>query len=185
MTERPSYYDERSGGTGWGWILAYGAFLILIGFLALVNPMTTGVATGFLVAMLLLLYAVGAIASGFSTFSTRGRWIEILLGVMALTASIILFTRPVQGALSLVWAIGFWLALSGLLQILGAARLAVDRGWRLFLGLVDLVLGGLLLFADPATGLAFLALMVGISFLFKGLFLVMLAFGLRRLTRSL
>jgi len=76
---------------------------------------------------------------------------------------------------------GFWLLLSGIFQIVGAVRVAFDRWWRLFLGIVDLVLGGILLFAGPLPSLAFLALLVGISFLFRGLFLLMLALGLKRM----
>jgi uncharacterized membrane protein HdeD (DUF308 family) len=47
------------------------------------------------------------------------------------------------------------------------------------------VLGGFLLFSGPASSLVFLAGIVGISFLFRGVFLIILALGLRRLSRSL
>src|SRR3546814_9481448 len=32
--------------TGWGWILAYGVIVFLVGLLALFNPLATGMATG-------------------------------------------------------------------------------------------------------------------------------------------
>lgn len=168
--------------TGWGWIFAYGVLVMIVGFVALVNPLATGIATGLLLSFALLFYGVLAILSGLSAFSSRGRWVEIALGGLALLVGILLFFSPLTGALSLVWAMGFWLLLSGIFQIVGAIRVAFDRWWRLFLGIVDVVLGGVLLFAGPVPSLAFLALIVGISFLFKGLFLLMLALGLKRLS---
>ena len=74
--------------TGWGWILAYAVLVIAIGILALVNPIATGFATGVLVGGMLLVYGVMAIAAGLSALSNRGRWIELLLGILALIAGV-------------------------------------------------------------------------------------------------
>lgn len=168
----------------WGWIFAYGFLVILIGCLVLFNPVATGLATGVLVGIMLLVYGILAIVSGLSSLSQRGRWIEALLGLLALGGGILILFDPFAGALSLVWAIGFWLAISGFFQIVSALKSAQDRGWRLALGLIDVILGGFLLFSGSATSLAFLAAVVGISFLFRGVFLIILALGLRRLTEK-
>ena len=167
--------------TGWGWVFAYGVLVLVIGFLALVNPLATGLATGLFLSVVLLCYGVAAIVSGLSSLSVRGRWVELALGGLALLIGILLFFSPLTAALSIVWMMGFWLLVSGLFQIAASIRVAFDRWWRLFLGIVDLVLGCILLFAGPLPSLAFLALMVGISFLFRGVFLLMLALGLKRL----
>lgn len=169
--------------TGWGWILAYAVLVILIGILALANPIATGIATGVLFGLMLLLYGALAIAAGLSSLSKRARWVEILLGVLALIGGFIVLFNPFAGALSLVWAIGAWLLVAGIFEIVGAIRVAQDRGWRLFLGIIDALLGALLLFSGPATGIAFLAIAVGLSFLFRGLFLILLALGIRKLAR--
>lgn len=50
--------------TGWDWILTYAVMVITVGILALVNPIATGVATGILLAAVLLLYVGMAIAAG-------------------------------------------------------------------------------------------------------------------------
>ena len=173
-----------SAGTGWRWMLAYGVIVIVIGFLALMNPLATGFATGLFLAAALIVYGIAALISAASSFAQRGRWVELSLGLLALAAGALIFLLPYLGALSLVWATGFWLFVSGVLQISGALRFKADRWWRLFLGLVDVLLGIILLFAGPWPSLAFLALMVGISFLFKGVFLITLALGIRRITRE-
>lgn len=170
--------------TGWRWMLAYGVIVILIGFLALMNPLATGLATGLFLAAALIVYGIAALISAASSFAERGRWVELALGLLALAAGVLIFFTPYLGALSLVWATGAWLFVSGVLQISGALHFKPDRWWRLLLGLVDVVLGIVLLFAGPWPSLTFLALMVGISFLFKGVFLVTLALGIRRIVRE-
>jgi uncharacterized membrane protein HdeD (DUF308 family) len=169
--------------TGWGWVLAYGALVILIGVLALLNPAATGFATGVFLGMALLTYGILALAAGLSPLSLRGRWIEILLGILSVLAAVITFFDPFSGALTLVALIGAWLFIIGVFEIIGAFRSVHDRIWRLLLGALDAVLGGVLLFSNPATGLAFLALAVGLSFLFRGTFLVLLALSLRRIEK--
>lgn len=169
--------------TGWGWVLAYGVIVLLIGLLALLNPIATGMATGILVGVLLIVYGVLALIAGFSSLSHRSRWIELLLGVLGILAGAVTIFHPFAGALSLVMLIGAWLLVSGIFEIVSGFTIAHDRIWRVILGILDVILGGILLFSSPATGLVFLALCVGISFLFRGVFLVMLAFGLRRIGR--
>src|SRR3546814_8432388 len=116
------------------------------------------------------LYGIFAIIAGVSSLSRRARWIELLLGVLGIVAGAVTIFNPFAGALSLVLLIGAWLLVSGIFEIVSALRIAHDRAWRLVLGVLDVVLGGLLLFSGPGTGLVFLAFCVGISFLFRGVF---------------
>lgn len=171
--------------TGWGWVLAYAVLVIIVGLLALANPAITGLATGVMLGVVLLVYGGFSIFAGFSSLKGRARWIEILLGVLAVIAGLIVIFNPFAGAISLVWAIGAWLLVAGIFEVISAIKAQYDRGWRLFLGVIDVLLGAFLLFSSPATGLAFLAITVGISFLFRGIFLAMLAFGLRRLGKDI
>lgn len=169
---------------GWGWLLAYAVLVILIGVLALANPIATWLATGVLFGLMLLFFGAAAIGAGLTSLSSRARWVEIGLGVLALVAGIVVLFNPFAGALSLVWAIGAWLLVAGIFQIVSAIRVARDRGWRLLLGIIDALLGGLLLFGGPAIGAAYLAIAVGLSFLVRGVFLVFLALAVRKLAHA-
>ncbi|MYL99044.1 hypothetical protein GR702_14850 [Novosphingobium sp. FGD1] len=172
---------RKAPGNPWGWVLAYGILLLIVALVVLVNPLVAGVATGLLLGVVLVVYGVAAIASGWTALSSRARWTEVLLGVLALIAGIFAIVNPVAGALSLVWAIGVWLVVSGILQISFALKGRHDRGWRLFLGALDVILGLILVFAGPAPSLAFLAVIVAVSLTVRGVFLIMLAMSLKKL----
>jgi len=173
----------QASGKAWGWVLAYGVLLLLIALIVISNPLVAGVATGLLIGVVLVIYGIAGIASGWTSLSQRARWLEVLLGLLAIVAGVFAVMNPVAGALSLVWAIGAWLTVSGGFQIAFALKSRHDRGWRLFLGALDVVLGLILLFSNPATGLAFLAVIIMISLVVRGVFLIMLAMSLRKLAR--
>lgn len=166
---------------GWGWILAYAILLFVIAALAVSKPVVASLAAGILIGFYIAAYGFMAIAAGFHSLAPRGRWVEILLGLLAVAMGLYILFNPLAGALSMVWAIGFWLLISGIVEIVMTIRSAFDRGWRLVLGLLDVVLGLVLIMSVPATGIGFIAMMIAISFAARGVFLVILAFKLRQL----
>ncbi len=174
----------RRAPAGWGWVLAYGVLMILVGIFALLDPLAAGFAAGVIFGVALIAYGVFAIAAGVSAFSTGAKALEILLGVIAIAAGLFSLFDPFRGAASLAWAIGLWLLVSGISQLAYGVRGLHYKMWRLLLGIVDIALGAYLLFSGPLSGLVFVAAIVGFSFLVRGVFLSTLAFGLRRQTRS-
>ena len=169
--------------TGWGWVLALGLVLIVAGILAILQPIATSLATGIILAWLLVAGGIFAVIAGVTDLRAHGGWIYVLLGLMAVAAGILVMMNPFAGALSLVWAIGAWLVLAGLLQLVGAVRARSGKGWLFFIGLVDVVLGVVLMIMDPFSALFFLAIVVGISFLLRGIGALLFGLGLRRISR--
>src|SRR3546814_1835344 len=109
--------DGIRHSTCWGWSRAYGVIVFLVGLLALFNPLATGMATGLLIGVMLVVYGIFAIIAGVSSLSRRARWIELLLGVLGIVAGAVTIFNPFAGALSLVLLIGAWLLVSGIFEI--------------------------------------------------------------------
>ena len=160
-------------------ILIYGLLLIVVALIAMFDPLATGFAIGILLGVMLVFYGVLALGAGFSSLPHHGRAIEIILGALAILAAIVLIFDPFAGAISLVWVIGVWLIISGISHIVYLRSAPHDRGWRLFMGIVDIILGAYLFFSGPATALIFLSFLVGISFFLRGVFLLVLASKLK------
>ncbi len=166
---------------GWGWIMAYAVLLFVVAFLAISKPVVTGLAVGIMIGIYISIYGVMSLVAGFHSMSHRARWVEVLLGLLALAMGLYIVFHPIAGALSFVWMIGFWLLISGVVEVVMAFKSAVDRGWRLALGILDVVLGLILITSNPVTGIGFIATMVAISFFARGVFLGWLALKLRKL----
>lgn len=163
--------------TGWGWILAYGVLLAVIGALALLQPIATGLATGLLLAFVLISGGVLGILAGFTAKGWRSHWLDVAVGLLSLLLGLAVLWNPFLGAFSLVWAIGLWLLVCGGLEVSAGFRPALHRGWLILLGVIDILLGIYLVLAGPADALVILAVLVGLSFLVRGIFLAI--FGLR------
>lgn len=112
----------------WGFLLSDGILGILLGIVALVWPEATAVA-------LLYLIAIWAIVTGvlelFAAIELRraitGEWLLGLVGIVSILLGVILFASPEAGIMGVVWAIGLYALLIGLLLVGLGWRL---RGWR-------------------------------------------------------
>lgn len=176
-----TYRSHMRPSLGWGWLMAYGLLVTAIGVMALLNPLATGVATGLVLAAGLTFYGIVTLAIALWFMVGGARWTELMLGLAALVAAVYLFVHPLVGALTLVWVIGLWLVVSGAFHILSALRLPVHRLWRLASGVLDVALGLFLLFDGPGAGLFLLSMLVGISFLSRGIMLMSAALAIRRI----
>lgn len=174
--------EEKWGGKGWGWLMAYGVISIIIGVLALIQPLATGLAVGLLLSFLLIISGVTALIAGISGNGWRNRWLDIGLGLVSLVLGIVILFNPFAGAVSLVWLIGCWLLAIGVLEIIAAFRTSSHRGWLIFLGIVDIILGAIVALSGPVFALAFLAVAVGVSLILRGAGLCYVALQVRKLS---
>jgi uncharacterized membrane protein HdeD (DUF308 family) len=176
----PDALDRESpAGTGWGWTFVAGIVLVLAGLVAILHPFATGLATGILLAWSLIAGGIFALIAGLTDLRARGGWLFAILGTLAVLAGVVVMVNPFAGALSLVWAIGAWLVVSGILELLGGIGDRHGRTWLILFGLVDILIGVLLMFMDPFSALFFLAVAVGISFVLRGGGLALFGLGLR------
>jgi len=170
---------RRQHGMGWRWIMTYGLLLLVIGVLALLRPVAAGVATGLFLGMILVVSGVIGLVAGVTNRGWHSRWLDVVVGVLSIVLGLVFFRNPVAGAFLVIWLIAIWAIVIGALELIAATRLPFGRGWLVFVGVVNLLLGALLLFSGPVTDLAFLALLVGISFIVRGSLLMTFGWHLR------
>ena len=160
----------RRSVTEWsGWDYLPGIAFIIIGVLAIMQAPLASLATGIYVGSLLCVAGIFAFVGGLSHIKVRGAWLAALLGLLSIVVGAAFLYNPTAGAVTLVWMIGAWLIVGGIFELATAFSTPIGRGWLVLVGIVDLVLGVLVLTMDPNQAFSFLGYYVGISFIFRGI----------------
>lgn len=111
--------------------------LILGGLLGILAGLLTFVMPGITALGLLMLIAAWAIVTGVMEVVAAIRlrkiianeWLLILAGIASVAFGVVLFLQPAAGALALIWWIGAWALIFGILLIVLAFRM---RNWKGF-----------------------------------------------------
>ena len=167
--------------------------LLLRGIIAVAFGVATFVWPGISLVSLILVYGIYAVADGILALiaAIRGggvapRWWLALGGIASLIAGGLAFAWPGLTALVLVYLIGFWSIMRGVLEIVGAIRLRkeIANEWSLgAAGALSVIFGLILVIAPGAGALGLLWLIAAWAVLF-GLLLIWVAFKVRTLAQA-
>ena len=156
---------------------------MIAGILALVYPDITLLALALIAGIDVLLFGLMGIVSAASSEPDDGgsRALNAVLGILGVLAGLVMIRRPGETLIVLLLAVALWLIVSGLISGIIALTESEDRGPRLLAALADVVVGGLLL-ALPELSLGTVAILCGLSFLFRGAFAIYAGLKLRKAT---
>jgi uncharacterized membrane protein HdeD (DUF308 family) len=108
----------------WGFHLIIGIIGIIIGFLTFHAPQITALALIIYIAAWALMIGATEIALAIKLRrEIRGEWFLILMGLASIVFAVMLLWNPVPGALALVWLIGSYAIVFGILGIFFGFRL--------------------------------------------------------------
>ena len=169
--------SEAPIGRSWWLYLLAGAVSVIAGILAIVYPDITLLALGIFVGVGLLFSGALEIAEAIAG-SPDSRALSAIVGVLAIIAGVICLRRPGESLLALVVVLGVYLIVAGLVRFIRSVSELEDRAAQMALGIIDVVLGVLIL-SLPKLSLVTLAILFAISLLARGAFMVFLAFKLR------
>ena len=169
----------------WAWwlLLLTGLLGIAAGVIVLAEPgislATLAVVTGIFLLVDGIFEITSAILGG-----VPNRGLLALLGVVTAIAGVILIRHPIGGVVAIALLLGLWLIISGFVRLMRVFDDAEGRGWNLLLSALELI-AGIVIVASPDIGVATLALLVGISFIARGITMCMVAWMLRDVKRNL
>ncbi|MDB5155000.1 MAG: protein of unknown function rane [Mucilaginibacter sp.] len=108
-------------------------------------------------------------------------WMFLLRGLLFILLGIYMLSAPLTSYVALSFLFGIIILLAGITELLYAYanRHTGGWGWRFLLGIIDLVLG-IILVTDVSVSMSVLPFLVGIWFLFKGFSLLGFASLLHR-----
>jgi uncharacterized membrane protein HdeD (DUF308 family) len=170
----------------WGWFLALGIALIIVGFAAIVFPLLSTIAAKIMLGWLFLIGGVLLIIHAFSAQGWRGFLWSLLIGILYLVAGGYLAFFPLTGLLTLALLLVILFAAEGIFEIIMAFRVRPHEGWGFLLlsGIAALAVAVLIALDLPGSATWALGLLVGINLLFSGWSYVFLALAGKRAHES-
>jgi uncharacterized membrane protein HdeD (DUF308 family) len=164
----------------WGWFLAFGIALLLLGIAAVVRSVTATVATMLFFGWLLIIASAIEIVQALMVGHWAGFFHHLLAAILFGVIGVMLVAKPLISAEALTVVMGVFFLIGGLFRLIASLAVALPGwGWEAVDGIITLVLGGLILAQWPASGLWVIGLFVGIDLIFYGLAWIALAAGLR------
>ena len=166
----------------WGWFLAFGIGLVLLGILAIVRAVAATVVSMLFFGWLLVIAAGIEIVQAIMVGKWAGLFQHWLGAVLFGVIGILILWRPLVTAEILTLLMGAFFLVAGLFQLITPFVISLpDWGWHTLTGLITLLLGILVLAQWPVSGLWVIGLFVGIELVFYGVAWIALALDLRSL----
>lgn len=161
-----------------------GILTIILGILAIISPLMTGLSVVVLVGFLVLAGGVARLLWAFRAGSLGRGMLQFALGFLTLICGLVLVTDPLVGSGILTILLAVYLVFDGVSEIMAALRAKPEPGWGwlLFGGIVSLLLGIMIWRQFPLSGGWAIGLILGFKLLVVGM--IMLGVGREAESRS-
>ena len=169
----------------WGWCLALGVFLIVLGIIACGMAVATTLLSTLVLGWILLIAGAGLGVLSFLTGKWSGFLLTMAAGILSIVAGIEFVSYPLSGAAAINIIIGTMLLVAGTFRLLSSIVMRFPNwGWALVSGIAAFALGIILLRNWQRTSLWLLGLTVGIDLILHGISWITFSLGIHRMAGS-
>ena len=169
----------------WGWFLALGIVLVLLGLMALSWSVLTTLVSVAIFGWFLLIGGVLSVVHAFVQRRWGGFFLELFAGILYAVVGVMVVGNPAESAVGLTLLIAMFLMIGGIFRIITALSVRFHHWvWVLVNGMISLLLGLMIWRQWPLSGLWVIGLFIGIDMIFYGWSLIMLAMAVRTLPRQ-
>jgi uncharacterized membrane protein HdeD (DUF308 family) len=154
----------------WGWFLALGIALAVLGVCCVAFAVTATFTTVLVFGWLLLISAVFQSVHAFRAGTWKGALFNLLSALFRGFTGFLLIRYPVMGAEALTIVLASFFIVAGLFRAIASAMVKLPRwGWVVLSGAITTVLGLLLLAQMPVSGVWFIGFAIGVDLIFDGI----------------
>jgi uncharacterized membrane protein HdeD (DUF308 family) len=171
----------------WWMVALRGALAVIFGVAAFVWPGITFEALVLLFGVYAFLDGVMVLGFGLMAAGDGQQWWPLVLGgILGIGLGVVTFARPGAIGEALVYVVGFWAIVTGLLEIVAAIRLRdlISGEWLMGLSGALSILFGVLVVAQPNSGALALVYLFGFYAILAGISQIGLGFRLRGLNED-
>jgi len=166
----------------WGWLLAVGIVLAVLGVAAVVRTFAATVASMVFFGWMLLFAGVVEFIDAFMV----GHWglffLHLLTSILFVVIGFLLVIKPVVSAEVATLVMSIFFLVGGIFELVASLwSHQPGWGWQAFDGVISSLMGILLLVQWPLSGLWAIGLFIGIDLIFAGWAWVALALNLRQM----
>jgi uncharacterized membrane protein HdeD (DUF308 family) len=164
-----THNDARQQGMGW--IIGIGILMIILGIVAIAEPLVASIALELLLGVILAIGGVIQLVYAFRSHGAGSLALKIVLGLLYLATGLLLLFNPIAGVISLTLLVGIFFFIEGVLRVFLAFQIKPISNWGLILlnGIISIVLGILIWSQWPSNAGWILGLLVGIGLLVNGI----------------
>ena len=172
----------------WWVLVLQGVLGIVFGIIALVSPDIALTSLALVLAAWAIVSGISQLAEGFRIAEMRGRsWPFAVIGVVSIVAGLIAAAVPGITILGLILVLGYWLIISGVMEVYTAWRIRaeVTGEWVLALAGILRVVLGVIVVAAPTIGAILTVTWLAVAALFGGAMAIVLGLRLRGLSEGM
>ncbi|OKH27155.1 HdeD family acid-resistance protein [Chroogloeocystis siderophila] len=164
------------------WSIALGVVMVLLGVGAILEPFVATIAVAIALTWFLLIVGIVRIVQAVQSRRQKGFWLKLLVGLFYVLAWILLITNVFGAALTFTLVLGSLILVEGILEVIAAFKVRPDGNWiwLLFSGILSIILSVLILYQWPSSATWLLGVYAGTSFLFTGIWMIMLPLAVRK-----
>lgn len=164
------------------WVGLRGALALIFGIVLLVYPEISLAALVLTFGAVAFVDGIAMIVSAVADRHVSGRGWTIFQGILSIVTGVVVWVWPDLSALALLYVIGTWAIVIGLLQIGSAFELLLDGGDRALLVLAGLVsiAFGVIMWVHPGAGALALITLISAFAIVTGTTLLVTSFRIRR-----
>lgn len=153
-----------------GRLQVFGIVLVVLGVLAMIAPMASGVAIAYLVGALVLIGGIARLLFAFSASTFGEGALAFLIGLLMVIGGIALLTHPLLNLVSLTLLLAIYFAVTGVFAVVHAFQMKPAAGWGMVLlnGVVTLLLALVIWSSWPISGTWAIGVLVGVQLLMTG-----------------
>lgn len=173
----------------WKWFVFQGIVMLILGCLAVAEPVIASVAVDIYIGWLFMFSGVLGLVAMFSARDASAFLWMLLTSALSLAVGILLIWKPEEGTVSLTLVLTAFFIAEGVFQVAASFSyrdvLPNSWGWLLASGIADLVLAGLIIYFWPQSASWTLGLIVGVNLITTGLAILMTAIEVSKVGKSL
>lgn len=174
--------DRQMVRRSWVWFLSLGVVLTVVGLIGFVASGVLSLATALLIGWLFLVGGVLTAAHAVLRRGWKGFLYDLASGCVTALIGGLIVARPVAGLAALTAVVGITFLLGGVLWVVLALTRRTPYGlWPVAHGLIDLLLGVMILAGWPVSSEWVLGTLVAVELVVTGARMIALGLAVRRL----